>query len=164
MLSFDICEIFNNTWFIELLRWLLRKTYFTDFCFTFVLLGFAMKMKFLEKYIFSISSCLVQSLCYSCSMKLFDNPSLNRCFLSPAWCYRSSHRRCSVKKGVVRNFAFSQENTCARVSFLIKLQALKNKKTLVQVFSYEFCEISKNTFFTGHLWTTASNVTRSILL
>ena len=25
-----------------------------------------------------------------------------------------------------------------------------------QVFSYEFCEISKNTFFTEHLWTTAS--------
>ena len=34
----------------------------------------------------------------------------------------------------------SQENTCARVSFLIKLQ------TLAQVFSCEFCEISKNTF------------------
>ena len=33
----------------------------------------------------------------------------------------------------------SQENTCARVSFLIKLQAS-----------------SKNTFFTENLWTTAS--------
>ena len=32
----------------------------------------------------------------------------------------------------------SQENTCARVSFLIKLQAS---------FSSEFCEITKN-----HLW------------
>ena len=31
----------------------------------------------------------------------------------------------------------SQENTCARISFLIKLQ----------VFSCEFCEIFKNTFF-----------------
>ena len=29
-------------------------------------------------------------------------------------------------------------------------------KTLAQVFSCEFCEISKNTFFTEHLWTTAS--------
>ena len=36
----------------------------------------------------------------------------------------------------------SQENTCARASFLIKL-----------VFSCEFCEIFKNTFFTEHLWT-----------
>ena len=30
------------------------------------------------------------------------------------------------------------------------------KETLAQVFSCEFCEISKNTFFTEHLWTTAS--------
>ena len=28
--------------------------------------------------------------------------------------------------------------------------------TLAQVFSSEFCEISKNTYFTEHLWTTAS--------
>ena len=45
----------------------------------------------------------------------------------------------------------SQENTCAGVSFLIKLQAeacnFIKKETLAQVFSYEFCEISKNTFF-----------------
>ena len=47
----------------------------------------------------------------------------------------------------------SQENTCARVtfvSFLIKLQAsglqLYLKEILAQVFSYEFCEIVKNTF------------------
>ena len=44
----------------------------------------------------------------------------------------------------------SQENTCARVSFLIKLQASSlqfiKKETLAQVFSCEFCEISKNTF------------------
>ena len=30
------------------------------------------------------------------------------------------------------------------------------KDTLAQVLSCEFCEISKNTFFTEHLWTTAS--------
>ena len=29
-------------------------------------------------------------------------------------------------------------------------------ETLVQVFSCEFCEISINTFYTGHLWATAS--------
>ena len=29
-------------------------------------------------------------------------------------------------------------------------------ETLTQVFSCKFCEISKNTFFTEHLWTTAS--------
>ena len=30
------------------------------------------------------------------------------------------------------------------------------KETLAQVFSCEFCEISKNNFFTEHLWATAS--------
>ena len=30
------------------------------------------------------------------------------------------------------------------------------KKRLALVFSSEFCEIFKNTFFTEHLWTTAS--------
>ena len=30
------------------------------------------------------------------------------------------------------------------------------KETLAQVFSFEFCEISKKTFFTEHLRTTAS--------
>ena len=29
-------------------------------------------------------------------------------------------------------------------------------ETLAQVFSCEFCEIFKNTFFTEHLWTTTS--------
>ena len=38
----------------------------------------------------------------------------------------------------------SQENTCFRDSFL------------AQLFSYEICEISKNTFFTEHLQMTAS--------
>ena len=52
-----------------------------------------------------------------------------------------------------------QENTCAKVSLLIKLQAWSAtllKKTLAQVLSSEFCEISKNTFFTEHLCTTGS--------
>ena len=44
----------------------------------------------------------------------------------------------------------TQENTCARVSFLIQIQAhacnFIKKETLAQVFSSEFCKISKNTF------------------
>ena len=44
----------------------------------------------------------------------------------------------------------SQEDTCARVSFLIKLQDSAcnfiKKETLAQVFSSKFCKISKNTF------------------
>ena len=37
--------------------------------------------------------------------------------------YRSSHQKCSGKKGVLTNLQENlQENICARVSFLIKLQ------------------------------------------
>ena len=54
----------------------------------------------------------------------------------------------------------SQGNTCARASFLIKLQTSAcnfiKRETLAQVFSCEFCESSKNTFFTAHLRATAS--------
>ena len=32
------------------------------------------------------------------------------------------------------------------------------KETLAQVFSCEFCEISKNTFFTEHLWATTAEI------
>ena len=46
-----------------------------------------------------------------------------------------------------------QENTCARVSFLNKVAGLR---PLAQVFSCEFCEIFKNTFFIEHVRTTAS--------
>ena len=53
----------------------------------------------------------------------------------------------------------SQENTCARVSFFEKVAGLAcnfiKKETLGQVFSCEFCEICKNTFFNKHLQMTA---------
>ena len=49
------------------------------------------------------------------------------------------------EKGVLKNSQNSQENTCARVSFSIKLQAL-GLETLAQVFSCEFLEMFKNNF------------------
>ena len=59
-------------------------------------------------------------------------------------------QRCSVKKVLLEISQTSQESTCARVSFLIKLQAeacnFIKKETLAQVFSCEFSEISKNAF------------------
>ena len=36
------------------------------------------------------------------------------------------------------------------------------EETLTQVFSCEFCEIFKNTFFTEHLWATASERDQNI--
>ena len=38
------------------------------------------------------------------------------------------------------------------------LESLFKKETLAQVFSFESCEISKNTFFTEHLWAAASDI------
>ena len=52
-----------------------------------------------------------------------------------------------------------QENTCARVSFLIKLQAsgcnFIRKQNLAQVFFCEICEIFNNTFLKEPLLETA---------
>ena len=54
------------------------------------------------------------------------------------------HRRCSVKKAVLKNFAkFRGKHMC-------------KKKTLTQVFSCEFYETFRKTFFTERLRVTAS--------
>ena len=71
---------------------------------------------------------------------------------------RSSHQRCSVRKGVLRN-STKGKHLCQSL-----LQATCNfikNETLAQVFSCEFCEISKNTFFTEHLLTTALSLSVS---
>ena len=55
-----------------------------------------------------------------------------------------------MKKSVLRNFTKFTGNTCARVSFLIKLQVLGLK------FYLKRDSGTKNIFFTEHLWETAS--------
>ena len=66
------------------------------------------------------------------------------------------------KKAVLRNFAkFTGKHLCQgplfnKVAGLIPATLLINNETLAQVFSCEFCEMFKNTFFTEHLWVTAS--------
>ena len=80
--------------------------------------------------------------------------------------FLSQRKRSQFNFGMEIFFAFfflfleipqnSGENICARVSFLIKACNFIKKETLAQVFSCEFCEISKKAFFTEHLWTTAS--------
>ena len=52
--------------------------------------------------------------------------------------FRGSHLKCSIEKAVLKNFAVYQ------------------KVTLTQVFSCEYCEIFKNTYFKEHLQTAAS--------
>ena len=55
-------------------------------------------------------------------------------------------KTCSVKKVFLEISQKWQENTCVRVSILIKLQAYKVVFYKLQVFSCDSCEISKNTF------------------
>ena len=68
--------------------------------------------------------------------------------------------RCSVKNMFLEISQNSKENSCARVSFLIKLQPkgcnLIKTETLAQMFSCEFYEISKKTYFTEYLRMTSS--------
>ena len=68
--------------------------------------------------------------------------------------YRSSHQRSYIQKGVLKFFANSQENTCVGVPFLSfqpQVYDFIKRDTLIQMFSCKFCEIFKNTFFTGYL-------------
>ena len=64
-------------------------------------------------------------------------------------------QNCSVKKVFLEISQNSQENNCARVSeSRFKSQACNFIKgeTLEQVFSCEFCEISRTPFLKEHLW------------
>ena len=66
-------------------------------------------------------------------------------FIESAEISEAVAQTCSVKKLFSEISQKSQENTCARVSFLTKLQASIIKQTLAQVFFCEFCKSSRNT-------------------
>ena len=90
---------------------------------------------------------------FSQSFKLYFHAVYDIC--------RSSHRRCSVRKNVLRNFAKFTGKRLFQSLFFNKVAGLKpvtllKKQTLAQVFSCKFCEISKNTYFTKHLQEAAS--------
>ena len=61
---------------------------------------------------------------------------------------------CSIKKGVLKNFAiFTEKHLCQ--SLFLCCNFIKNE-ALAQEFSCEFSKIFKIIFFTEHLWMTAS--------
>ena len=68
--------------------------------------------------------------------------------------FRSTQRRCSVEKGVLKKFTkLTGKHQCQSLSFnKVTGQACNfiKKRTLTQVFSFEFCESSKNTFLKEH--------------
>ena len=67
-------------------------------------------------------------------------------------------RSCSVEKVFLKILQNSQENTCARISLM---QAWP--EILAEVFSCQFCKISKSNFFTEHIWATTSDSKRKKL-
>ena len=71
----------------------------------------------------------------------------------------SKQNKCLCRSSRLKD---SQKNICAGISFLIKLLTLQickffKNEPLAQVFSCEFCEICKNTYFAEHHGKTASD-------
>ena len=84
-------------------------------------------------------------------MKYIQSKKCTRTRFRPAFPYKSSHRGCSVKKGVLKNFEiFTGKHRGLKTCNFFK------KRPPTQVFSCEYCEIFKNTYFEKHLRTTAS--------
>ena len=77
---------------------------------------------------------------------------MNYNYLNPN--VRSSHPVVFCKNGFLKNFSKLTEEHLYQSLFLNKVVGLRNfikKEALAQAFSYEFCEIFKNTFFIEHL-------------
>ena len=83
---------------------------------------------------------------------------INTGTLIPQAISRRSHRACSIKKWVLRNFAKFTEKLLCQSFFFNKVAGLRAASLLKKKGSGtgEFCEIYKNTFFTEHLRMTAS--------
>ena len=64
--------------------------------------------------------------------------------------FRSSHQRCSIKKGVLKkSVVFTEKHLCWGL-LLIKLKTFRPP---TQVFSCKYCGIFKNSYFEEHLRT-----------
>ena len=102
-------------------------------------------------YTIFIEQWIAERVCYSKYMIFF---------IILEWNLHNSEavaKRCSAKNVLWEISQNSRGNTCARVSFLIKLACnFIKKETLAQLFSCKFCEFSNITFSTEHLRTTAS--------
>ena len=89
----------------------------------------------------------------------FDDKKLN-------WHSRSSHQRCSIKN-VLRKFTkFTGKHLYQSLFFNkvadLRLATLLKRRIWHSCFPVNFAKFLKNTFFTEHLWTTASNIHRFV--
>ena len=132
MFSCQICEIFQNTYLEEHLRTTASKH----------------RSSFLEVFCRSCCSALINAVMkYNFSAAVVQSwRVLNGNLLKIAL----HHRYFS------KNFAAVAEQPEVATRGVPQTWNFIKKETLTQVFSCEYCEISKNTFFTEHLWATAS--------
>ena len=71
------------------------------------------------------------------------------------------NRRCSIKITVLKNFIIFTEKIPLSIFFNKNAgphacNVIKRRLTPVQVFSWQYCKIFKNSYFEEHLWTSAS--------
>ena len=67
---------------------------------------------------------------------------------------RSSHRKCSIKKMLLNILQKSQENTCPKISFLVKLQTSTS--------CYQRCSIKKGGVLNNFAKLTGKHLCRSL--
>ena len=114
-------------------------------------------------FVFLETICKFHSLknlwksCQSCLHK-WKNLSLDEwlianCFFNVIY-FKSSRPEVFCRKGVLRNFVKLTGKRLCQNLFFNKVPDLRPATLLkkAQVFSCEFCEISKITFFTEHFW------------
>ena len=87
---------------------------------------------------------------------MFLQTSFQKCSSRSQMFFRSSRPEVFCNKGALRDFAKFTENTCARTSLLLKLQAKVSnfiyKETLAQVFPVNFARFLRTNFLTEHHW------------
>ena len=77
--------------------------------------------------------------------------------------FKSSYRKCSIKKVFLQISQNSLQKICARMKLQDSVWNFVKKEILTEEFSCEFCEIFQNIFFTEHLWTNASRYSSKYL-
>ena len=78
------------------------------------------------------------------ALKIWQKFFAQKSFICLQKKFRSSRSEVLCKKGVLKSFAkFTGRRLCQSLFF----NKVVKKETLTQVFSCEFCEVSKNTFF-----------------
>ena len=113
--------------------------------------GFSNKPLFVYRSTINFDEQRIESCCKTHSINQIVNRRVECQFQATSIYYNQKQLpEVFYEKGVIRNFAkfTGKQHLCQSLFF--------KKVTLVQVFSCEFFEISKNTSFTEHLWTTAS--------